>query len=372
MQPNSAYSISASVITLPAPNRLLHSPLADHLLNTQKIAYLLVDPDFNVIEHGGDQRLLKYEKSKSNLTLLDFIPELTGLEDVFEEILRGDIPNFELDNLNRDNDGTICYIDLNILVYQSDVNSTPLLLVVLTDNTTRTEIQQVLTQQRNELTLLKHRLDESNQRLEYLLQHYVPREVGRALMENKIRLKLGGEAREISILFADLRNFTSISEQQTPQQTIEMLHECLQIASKAIVDHDGVIVNYMGDAVMAIFNAPNELDDHACHAVTAGLALQARFDEVRQNLSYPVYFGVGVNTGEAIVGNVGAQWHYQYTAIGDTVNVASRLCSNAAAGEVLIGEKTHHAIAGRITTEDLVAMQVKGKSRPLKVFKVLN
>lgn len=345
------------------------------LLNEQKTSYVLVDDQWIVHDQGGKTDLLcKEDESKGPLSLLDLVPELMGCEDILQEVLNEDLPHFQLENLNRYSpEGETYYVNVSILRYlpEEPFLQFPLLLVILSDTSEWTQIQQTLTQQRNELSLLKHELDQTNQRLEFILQRYVPREVGTALMENRILPKLGGEVREITALFADLRNYTSISEKLTPAETIEMLHVCLDIASTAIAEFGGVIVNYMGDAVMAIFNAPNEQLDHAYRAVQAGLTMQvmAKIYQKEENNRYPpIHFGVGINTGTALVGNVGAQWHYQYTAIGDTINVASRICSHAQPGEVLIGPNTHEHCSDKVQAHPLLPIKFKGKSQEMTVY----
>lgn len=357
-----------AVPNLCLPERLQH--ITHLLLNEQKILYLLVDEQLSVVESGGQLSLL--EQMDLSDTLIDLIPELIGCEDLLAEILNGDLPSFQLENLNRvDEDDVTHYLDLNLVLYPCE--SPPLLLVILSDNTRFTQTQQILTQQRNELSLLKHKLDETNQQLNFLLQHYVPREVSKALLEQRIMPSLGGTEREVSLLFADLRNYTSISEQLKPTETIELLHVCLDMAVSAIVEAGGVILNYMGDAVMAIFNAPDELPNHAARAVRAGLNLQetARaYQEQMLEKKLPIFFGVGINTGEVVVGNVGAGGHYQYTAIGDTVNVAARLCSHAGPGQVLIGVNTHAAIADRAELTALSPIKFKGKSNAQPVYEV--
>jgi adenylate cyclase len=194
-------------------------------------------------------------------------------------------------------------------------------------------------------------------------------------MENRILPELGGEVREITALFADLRNYTRMSEKLTPTEMIEMLHTCLNIASIAIAEFGGVIVNFMGDAVMAIFNAPDEQTDHAQRAVRAALNLQSLMNRHHQQTTVDkkpiLYFGIGINTGSALVGNIGAQWHYQYTAVGDTVNVASRICSHAQPQEILIGENTYAHLQRRITAQALPPIQFKGKSEASTVYRVL-
>lgn len=351
--------------------------LLNLLLLEQKMGYILTQPQLNVLEYNGDNTIFSTVEAQEELHLFDLIPELVGCEDIITDVLTGDLPEFELDNLNRSaSEEEIYYITVKLLRYLDETTQTPLLLVLLADTSQWTRIQHTLTQQRNELSLLKQTVVDTNQRLEFILQRYVPQEVSHALLEKRILPELGGELRQISILFADLRNFTSTSEKFAPNEVMEFLHVCMDIASTAIAEAGGVIVNFMGDAVMALFNAPNEQPDHAKRAVKAGLTLQAmmrvnRVQQEKEQADFPFYFGVGVNTGTALVGNVGAQWHYQYTAIGDSVNVASRICSHARAGELLVGPDTYAAVQQHVFANPLAPIKFKGKSQELTIYQIL-
>lgn len=353
----------------------MHTTLAQLILHEQKIAYIVIDAQLAIIEWGGKLTILS-DSGEMPADLLELLPELTGCEEILQEILAGSLPSFQLENLNRSTaTEEICYSNVLILRYIPQETESPLLLVILVDTTALSQTQQTLMQQRNELSLLKKSLTDTNRRLEFILQRYVPREVGEALMENRIIPELGGEVRKITVLFADLRNYTGISEKLTPTETIEMLHVCLNIASTAIAEAGGVIVNFMGDAVMAIFNAPNDQIDHAKRAVQAGLNMQAMSNCYQQQPKIcekipPFHFGVGINTGLALVGNIGAQWHYQYTAVGDTINVASRICSYAQPQEVLIGANTYADLQGSITAEALAPVKLKGKSEEIIMYRV--
>ena len=323
-----------------------------------------------ITEYGGGYSIFIDEPNLS-ASAIDIIPELCGCEDILQDVLDGILPQFQLENLNRTlpNDDLL-YLDLTILSYDKTQ-----LLIIFADTTVVANTQQALTQQRNELSLTRHTLIETNQRIEYILQYYVPREVGKALMEERLVPKLGGEEREITILFADLRNYTSTTENLTPNQTIEMLHVYLDIATTAIAESGGVIVNFIGDAVMAIFNAPDEQPDHSYRATQAGLTIQAMGSLYQQNRDDDIpalYFGVGINTGKAIIGNIGAQWHYQYTAIGDAVNVASRICSHARPNEVLIGNDTYEYVKDKVNAQPLPPIKFKGKSQEVTVYQVIS
>lgn len=353
----------------------MHPNLLQFYLNEQKIAYILVDHDLEIVEYNGEISLLGESNQHTSPELLDLIPELVGCEDILQDVLAGHLPRFELDSLNRvDAEGNVHYVTVAILPYVPEETSClPCLLITLNNVTAWTAVEQTLTQQRNEMSLLKQSLADTNQRLEFILQRYVPKEVGEALLEKRILPELGGELREVTLLFADLRNYTGTSEKQTPNETIEMLHVYIDIASTAIAMAGGVIVNYMGDGIMAMFNAPNEQPEHAQRAVRAGLIMQAMAKDYQEKDSgYPssLYFGVGINTGPALVGNIGAQWHYQYTAVGDTVNVASRICGHARPGEVLIGESVHAHIADIVEAKALPPIKFKGKTQEVVVYQV--
>ncbi|MEY3219948.1 MAG: hypothetical protein RIT27_1305 [Pseudomonadota bacterium] len=346
------------------------------LLHKQHTAFVIINREGEVVQSCGNftSFALDHAITTNSKDVFDFIPELIGSEDILWDILDGHLADFELENLNRIKDNNdICYLNVYILPYYPPTGE-KFLLIIMRDTSDWTNIQQTLTQQRNELHLLQHDLAQTNQQLEFILQHYVPREVSKGLLEKRITPELGGELREVTVLFADLRNFTSISEKLTPKQTVEMLHVYLNLASEAIEETGGVVVNYMGDAVMAVFNAPNLQPDHAFRAVRAGLVMQfkaAQYHANQQQNIPPMFFGVGINTGLALMGNIGAQGHYQYTAVGDSVNVASRICSYARPAEVLIGTDTYAIVKNHVQAEPLEqALKFKGKSCETLVYHV--
>lgn len=347
------------------------------LLHKQHTAYLLINRNYGVVQSYGHFNNFGLDQTitDNSSDVFDFIPELIGCDDILWDVFDGNLPDFELENLNRINEvGKIFYLNIYILAYQP-LQGEKLLLIMLRDTTEWTKIQQTLTQQRNDLHLLQHDLAQTNQQLEFILQHYVPREVSKGLLEKRITPELGGELREVTVLFADLRNFTSTSEKFSPRQIVEMLHVYLNLASEAVEEAGGVIVNYMGDAVMAVFNAPNLQPDHAFRAVRAGLIMQLKASQhhATQTQDIPsMFFGVGINTGQVVMGNIGAQRHYQYTAIGDSVNVASRICSHAQAGEILIGTNTYDVVKKHIQATPFdQPLKFKGKSCETMVYKVL-
>ncbi|BCS31678.1 hypothetical protein TBR22_A08810 [Luteitalea sp. TBR-22] len=187
-------------------------------------------------------------------------------------------------------------------------------------------------------------------------------------------LQLGGETREVSTLFADVRGFSSLTEHLPPQDVIAMLNEWLELAARTITDEGGVVDKYVGDMVMGVFGAPVADAQHALHAVRAALRLRdvtRTFDQARRARGdTPFAIGVGVNSGPAVAGNMGSSTRLNYTVLGASVNAANRLCSEAGAGEVLIGDRTHALVAPHVVARALEPRPIKGFSTPVTPYLV--
>lgn len=185
-------------------------------------------------------------------------------------------------------------------------------------------------------------------------------------------LHLGGEQREVSVLFADIRNFTRISEQLPPEAVVKMLNTYLSAVTDAVIQHDGIVNKFGGDNIMAVWNAPQSQPEHALLAVQAAWEAQQKITELQQsdNRRLLVQFGIGINTGVALSGNIGSVGRTEYTVIGDSINIASRICSSAPGGEVWIGVETYNQTKDYIEAEELEAQRLKGKSAPIEVYRV--
>jgi adenylate cyclase len=185
-------------------------------------------------------------------------------------------------------------------------------------------------------------------------------------------LLLGGEQREVSVFFADIRGFTTISEQLSPEAVMQMLNTYLSVVADAVVQHDGIVNKFVGDNIMAVWNAPQSQPEHALLAVKAAWEAQQKLAELRQrdNRPLPVQFGIGVNTGPAVAGNVGSAGRSEYTVIGDSINTASRICSSTPGNEVWIGPETYNQTKDYIETEKLEPQSVKGKAAPITLYRV--
>jgi adenylate cyclase len=192
-------------------------------------------------------------------------------------------------------------------------------------------------------------------------------------------LRLGGEKRDLTVLFADIRGFTTISERLDPRVVIELLNEYLTPMTDIIVqDHRGTLDKYMGDAIMAFWGAPQEQPDHALRACQAALSMTGRLERLRagwRERGLPeIDIGVGINTGPMSVGFVGSQDRfYNYTVLGDAVNLASRLeGTNREYGtRILVSHSTWERVRGQVVARELDAVRVKGKQEPVVIHELL-
>ncbi|HVE42997.1 MAG TPA: adenylate/guanylate cyclase domain-containing protein [Planctomycetota bacterium] len=183
------------------------------------------------------------------------------------------------------------------------------------------------------------------------------------------------ERRTVTIVFMDIRGYTSGTEGMDPAEVMEMLNELMDLLSKAIVRNGGIVNKFLGDGLMAMFGAPKPVEGHALKAVRAGLEMQkwmARWNDRRVARGLNNFFsGIGINTGQAMCGKVGAQDRMEYTLIGEEVNLASRICGKAAPKQVLITKQTYDLVKDEIKVKELEPVTVKGLSYPIKVYEVL-
>lgn len=213
------------------------------------------------------------------------------------------------------------------------------------------------------------------QQLDGLFRSYMSPAVATALIADPSQAGLGGELHEVSVLMADLRGFTPFAERVGPGAVVRMLNTYYGVIVPEILAQGGTVVQFVGDAVMALFNAPVRQQDHALRAARAGLALQCAVKEVRDRVDvahrddWPM-FRVGVNTGPALVGNIGAPQMRNFTAIGDTTNLAARLESLAEPGTVVVGPLTRARLGDRAVVRDRGAFDIKGKRDPVTVYEL--
>ena len=217
----------------------------------------------------------------------------------------------------------------------------------------------------------RRRLEAERERLRQTFGRVVTPRVRDKLMSEPPNL--AGVRQVVTTLFADVRGFTTLSEHTRPETLFELLNEHLNLAAQAVLAHEGTIDKFLGDAVMALFNAPDPQPDHTLRAVRAALDMQARLAEHRATRGQEpaVHFGVAITVGEAIVGNVGTPELFNYTAIGDVVNLAKRLQELAAPGQILLSEAAYGLVREHVTTRPLPPVQVKGRVALEQIYEVL-
>ena len=346
--------------------------LFQEIFRRQKLEYAVCDENLSVVEHSPD--LIRYVPHAAGPLPgqgLDQIFDLLyGMEDDLTLVVRKELPEVVIDKIGHSfEDGESGYYTLRVIHYRGG------LLALVQDVTTECILEQRVTQQRNDLNLLGAQLARSRAELDYLLRRFVPSQVADRIISQPSQVKLGGEKRLVTALFADMRGFTQLSEVVSPEEMLDMLNQHFDVLGKVITSHGGVITNYAGDMVMAIFNAPEEQPDHAMQATRAGLEIQSALsgltEKPRDDMPSVFDFGVGINTGWAVVGYLGYESRLEYTAIGISINVGSRFSGIARAGQVLVGRATHDLLNGRIRTRSLGEVTLRGKNESVEVFEAL-
>ena len=215
-------------------------------------------------------------------------------------------------------------------------------------------------------------------RIRHAFQFYLSREVIDEVLRDTSKLKLGGERRELTVLFSDIRGFTTISEKLDPGALTELLNQYLTPMTEIVFANQGTLDKYIGDALMAFFGAPVPFADHAHSACRAALEMMEqlrRLDEQWEARGLPTLeIGIGINTGEVSVGNMGSASRFDYTVIGDNVNLASRLegLNKAYGTHILISQSTRQAVGGHFTCRLVDSVRVKGKQLPVDIYELIH
>ena len=219
------------------------------------------------------------------------------------------------------------------------------------------------------------------ERMRKLFARYTSDAVVEEILKRPGEIVLTGEKREATLLFADIRNFTALSESLKPEEVVAVLNAVLARLADAVLTCGGTLDKFLGDGLMAVFGAPVRREDDALRALQAAemmmeaireLNAQGQVDQRAGRRRFPpedLSLGVGINTGPVVAGNVGSEARTEYTCIGDAVNVASRLCALAGPGEILVGVRTREVIGGGARFEDLPPVRLKGKTNPVPLYR---
>jgi adenylate cyclase len=207
------------------------------------------------------------------------------------------------------------------------------------------------------------------------LERFMSANIVEKILANPDQIHLGGENQTVTILFSDIRGFTRMSEHMEPHAVVELLNEYFSEMTDLIFESGGTLDKYIGDAIMAVYGAPLPKPDDALRATKTAMEMHRALAVLNRNWEsrgqQPLRMGVGINTGAVTAGNIGSAKRMDYTVIGDAVNLASRLCSNAAAGQILVSESTYSQLNGEIPAQRLEPIRVKGKEAPVELYEIL-
>lgn len=208
-------------------------------------------------------------------------------------------------------------------------------------------------------------------------QYYLTASVINEMLKDPTKLKLGGDKKDLTVLFSDIRGFTTISEKLTPEDLVHLLNEYLTAMTNVVFKYEGLLDKYMGDAIMAVFGAPLDQPDHAVKACRTALGMMEELHKLQKKWAdegRPVLdIGVGVNSGDMVVGNMGSEMRFDYTVMGDSVNLGSRLegINKEYGTNIVISEYTYAAVKDILVCRELDSVRVKGKKLPVKIYELL-
>jgi adenylate cyclase len=204
---------------------------------------------------------------------------------------------------------------------------------------------------------------------------YISPDLVSQISKSNIEIQLGGINKELSILFLDIRGFTTLSEKLKPEEVVDFLNTMFNLITEKALENRGTIDKFIGDAAMILFNAPLDLENHEYYAVKTGYDIQQGMKKVREEIferhGVTVSVGIGINTGEVVVGNIGSYLRVDYTAIGDNVNTAARIESNTVANQILVSESTYERTEQYFQYNCIGERMMKGKTVPVKLYEVL-
>jgi adenylate cyclase len=330
--------------------------------NIQLILDIVEDMGHNVLKaEDGFQALAAIEKQLPDLILLDVnMPGMTGfqvLEKLKQDQRTESIPVILLTALSGV-DHRVEGFGLGAEDYLVKPFS-PLELIARIEARLRTKAQT-------------DGLRETQQIIRQTFERFVSATVVDQILRDPSAIKLGGKLQEVTVLFADIENFTSISERTGPEHLLNILNSYHLLIVEVIQSNKGTIDKFIGDAVMALFNTPLELENHAFLAVQSAVqirdALQYFHEQFEEQFRLKINFGV--HTGMAVVGNVGAPQIMDYTAVGDTVNLAARLQDRAKDGQILITEATYNSIQAKLQAEPIGQQSYKGRQQSVMTYAV--
>jgi len=220
------------------------------------------------------------------------------------------------------------------------------------------------------LEILKQTNEREKSQIRTTFSRFVPSTVVDQVLDNPDTLQLGGKRQEVTVMFVDLRGYTAYSENLPPEQVVEMLNDYLSLAANVILSYGGMLDKYMGDGLMALFNAPHPQPNHVQQAIEAALTLHQATHQLASGRSEELAFSIGVSVGEAVVGYIGTDVAMNYTAIGDVVNVTKRLQEAAKGGQTIVDETIVKRLDGTAQATALGELKLKGRQKQVLVYEI--
>ncbi|MFU8877355.1 MAG: response regulator, partial [Wenzhouxiangellaceae bacterium] len=343
----------------------------DNEMNRDLLSRRLTKKGFEVgLAESGEAALAWLEANACDLVLLDIMmPGMSGL-DVLDR-LRETRNVSELPVIMATAKGEQSDIVDALRRGANDYVTKPLEFPVVL---ARVQTQLALKSANDRIRKLAAEVERRNEFIRSVFGRYLTDEVAETLLESPEALAMGGERREISILLADLRGFTSFSARRDPQEVMGVVNNFLSKMTEVIIAHGGTIDEFIGDAILALFGAPRPLEDHAQRAVACAAAMQQAMGEVnRENVANglpEVAIGIGINTGEVVVGNIGSERRAKYGVVGHNVNMAARIEGYTEGGQTLISENTRNACGDALQVNREIRVLPKGFDHEIPIYDV--
>jgi adenylate cyclase len=208
------------------------------------------------------------------------------------------------------------------------------------------------------------------QKIKNIFKQYVSEEVIEEIMSQPDKLSLGGEGKYLTILFADVRGFTSFSEKHTPEETVKILNSLLERAMEPVEKYKGILDKFIGDCIMLIFGSPTQIEDPEKMAVLCAWEMKQNLEKFSEESGINLGMGIGINSDYVVIGNLGTPAYKDYTVIGDGVNLAARLESVAQKGEILVSASVYEKVKDIVKVSSYSEIKVKGKEQKVKVYSI--
>jgi len=343
----------------------------DNEMNRDLLSRRLAKKGFTVdVAEDGFKALEWIDKNPCDLMLLDIMmPGMSGIE-VLEKI-RETRDGTELPIIMATAKDTRDDIVGALRLGANDYVTKPIDFPVVV---ARVNAQLGLKRANDRVRSLVREVERRNEFIRNIFGRYLTDEVAETLLDSPEGLSMGGERREITILMADIRGFTNISSHRAPEEVVTMVNNFLSVMTEVIISYGGTIDEFIGDAILALFGAPNAMSDHAEKAVACAITMEqamARVNDLNRAAGLPeIETGIGIKTGEVIVGNIGSEKRAKYGVVGHHVNFASRIESYTAGGQILVSERTLDACNGMLQTRGEMSVRPKGIDEDVKLFDV--